>query len=378
MRPTRVATTHVLLAVFAVMAVFPNVLMWLTAFKDATELATNPYGLPAQWQFGNFVEAWRQGNFGVYVRSSVIVVVPVVVRSGFLSVLAGYAFGAFQFRGRNLLFALFLIGIMVPTEGVIIPLYYVMDDFGLLNTYWALILPLAINPFYLIIVKNFFQELPEELQEAARIDGCTEIGGFFRIVLPLSKPILATFSLFYAVAIWNDFMSPLLYISDTAKWTLQMFVRQVTVSSDMANTLGQLDPSYIPPEQGLKFAVIVAFARRTLRRRWGTCWNEDFPRRPTRGSSCGRGWCLLRRTSRSAQVAGRAPRRRPDHDPSGGRLRRRRHDPDPAGSLGRLEYAARDHHRTGEHDATPPTALDAPARLRHPARLPCFRRLRRR
>jgi putative aldouronate transport system permease protein len=142
-------------------------------------------------------------------------------------------------------------------SGGMIPTYLIVRDLGLLDTYWALILPLAINPFYLIIVKNFFQELPDELQEAAQIDGCTEVGVFWRIVLPLSKPILATMALFYAVGIWNDFMSPLLYITDPNKWTLQMFVRQVTISTDMANTMGNLDPNYVPPEQGIKFAVIV-------------------------------------------------------------------------------------------------------------------------
>ncbi|NDL60752.1 carbohydrate ABC transporter permease [Phytoactinopolyspora mesophila] len=157
--------------------------------------------------------------------------------------------------GRNIMLNL-VIFTMVFSGGMI-PTYLIVRELGMLNTYWALILPLAINPFYLIIVKNFFQELPEELQEAGRIDGCSEIGVFWRIVLPLSKPIIATFALFYSVAIWNDFMSPLLYIDDTSKWTLQMFVRQVTVSADMANTMGQLDPNYIPPEQGLKFAVIV-------------------------------------------------------------------------------------------------------------------------
>jgi putative aldouronate transport system permease protein len=157
--------------------------------------------------------------------------------------------------GRNILIGL-VVFTMVFSAGLI-PTYLIVRELQLLDTYWALILPLAINPFYLIIVKNFFQELPEELQEAAQIDGCTELGVFWRIVLPLSKPILATMGLFYAVAIWNDFMSPLLYIDDSSKWTLQMFVRQVTVSSDMANTLGQIDPNYVPPEQGLKFAVIV-------------------------------------------------------------------------------------------------------------------------
>lgn len=157
--------------------------------------------------------------------------------------------------GRNAVLSL-VIFTMVFTGGLI-PTYLIVRELGLLDTYWALVLPLAINPFYLIIVKNFFQELPEELQEAAQIDGCTEVGVFWRIVLPLSKPIMATMALFYAVGIWNDFMSPLLYIDDSHKWTLQMFVRQMTISSDMANTLGQLDPNYTPPEQSLKFAVIV-------------------------------------------------------------------------------------------------------------------------
>jgi putative aldouronate transport system permease protein len=157
--------------------------------------------------------------------------------------------------GRNLVLSLVVFTMVFG--GGMIPTYLIVRDLGLLDTYWALILPMAINPFYLVIVKNFFQELPDELQDAARIDGCSELGVFWRVVLPLSKPILATMALFYAVAIWNDFMSPLLYLDDPSKWTLQMFVRQVTISSDPANTLGQLDPNYVPPEQGLKFSVIV-------------------------------------------------------------------------------------------------------------------------
>jgi putative aldouronate transport system permease protein len=137
-----------------------------------------------------------------------------------------------------------------------IPTFLLVKDLGLLNTYWALILPAAINPFSLIIIKNFFQELPDELEESAKMDGATEIGILWRILLPLSKPVLATFALFYAVGIWNDFMSPLLYLSDNNMWTLQMYLRQVTAASDLLGT-GNVDPSYIPPEQGIKFAVIV-------------------------------------------------------------------------------------------------------------------------
>jgi putative aldouronate transport system permease protein len=154
------------------------------------------------------------------------------------------------------LFLNIVIFTLVFTGGMI-PTYLVVRDLGLIDSYWALILPLAINPFYLVIVKSFFQELPEALEEAARIDGCNELGVFWRIVLPLSKPIIATFSLFYATAIWNDSMSPLLYINDEKKWTLQLLVRQLTApNADTENVLS-VQPSALFPQQGVKFAVIV-------------------------------------------------------------------------------------------------------------------------
>jgi len=157
-------------------------------------------------------------------------------------------------RGRNVILSLVVFAMVF--SGGMIPTFLLVKDLGLLNSYWALILPAAINPFSLIIIKNFFQELPAELEESAKMDGATEIGILWRILLPLSKPVLATFALFYAVGIWNDFMSPLLYLSDNSKWTLQMYLRQVTAASDLLGT-GNVDPNYIPPEQGIKFAVIV-------------------------------------------------------------------------------------------------------------------------
>jgi putative aldouronate transport system permease protein len=146
---------------------------------------------------------------------------------------------------------------MVFSAGMI-PTFLIVKELGLLNTYWALILPAAINPFSLIIIKNFFQELPVELEESARIDGASELRILWDIVLPLSKPVLATFGLFYAVAIWNDYMSPLLYLTDQGMWTLQMVLRQVTAAS--ALTADQIDSSVPPPSQGIKFAVVVVAA----------------------------------------------------------------------------------------------------------------------
>ena len=143
---------------------------------------------------------------------------------------------------------------MVFSAGMI-PTFLMVKSLGLLDTYWALILPAAVNPFNLIIIKNFFQELPIELEESAKIDGASEMRILRSILLPLSKPVLATFALFYAVGIWNDFMSPLLYLNNSSMWTLQMFLRQVTVATSAAVT--SADPTYIAPAMGMKYAVVV-------------------------------------------------------------------------------------------------------------------------
>lgn len=224
MRTSRgfVVSQQVLLTVFLVIAVVPIVLMWLTALKTSTELATNPFGLPREWRFDNFVETWRQGDFGVYLRSSVIVVVPVVACSLVLSVLAGYAFGRFRFRGQGLLFAVFLVGIMIPTEGLIIPLYYVMDGLGLLNSYWALILPQIglSTSFGAFWMRAFFRDVPGELVDAAAVDGAGPLTTLWRVLLPLARPALATLSLLLFLWTWNEFLLALVLVQDESVRTL--------------------------------------------------------------------------------------------------------------------------------------------------------------
>jgi putative aldouronate transport system permease protein len=245
-----------LLLALAVVTVLPFLYVVAGSFAGESELSERSFFL---WPHKVVTGAYRYiFATDTFLRSLIVTVCVTAVGMAVqvaLTFTMAYPLSRRRLPGRRI--ALSLVVFTLVFTGGLIPTYLIVRDLGLLDSYWSLILPLAINPFYLIIVKNFFQELPEELQEAAAIDGCTELGVFRRIVLPLSKPILATMALFYAVGIWNDFMSPLLYISDSHKWTLQMFVRQVTVSSDMANTMGQLDPNYLPPAQGLKFTVIV-------------------------------------------------------------------------------------------------------------------------
>ncbi len=242
----------IILVGLALLTLVPFIYVLAGSFAQESEIVNRGFFLwPEKPYLGAYEFIFSTNTF---VRSLLVTIgvtaVGTLVQVG-MTFLMAYPLSRRNLPGRNVLLNLVIFTMVFG--GGMIPTFLVVKQLGLLDSYWALILPLAISPFYLIIVKNFFQELPEELQEAARIDGCTEIGVFARIILPLSKPILATFSLFYAVGIWNDYMSPLLYISDTSKWTLQMFVRQVTVSAD---ALGNLDPNYVPPEQGLKFAII--------------------------------------------------------------------------------------------------------------------------
>lgn len=140
-------------------------------------------------------------------------------------------------RGRS--FILFLVLFSMLFSGGMIPTYILVKSVGLLNSVWSLILPGAISAFNLIILKNFFQNIPEELEEAARIDGCKNFGVLFKIVLPLSMPALATFTLFYAVGNWNQFFNAVLYITKPSLWTVQVFLRQMIFQGSTQDLIGQ-------------------------------------------------------------------------------------------------------------------------------------------
>jgi putative aldouronate transport system permease protein len=246
----------VVLLGLAAITVLPLLYVLAGSFASEAEIDSRPFFL---WP-KEFVTDAYDYMFGtdVFVRA-LFTTIGVTAVGAFvqvaLTLTMAYPLAKRYLPGRAL--ALNLVIFTLVFSGGMIPTYLVVRDLGLLNSYWALILPLAINPFYLVIVKTFFQELPEALEEAARIDGCNELGVFWRIVLPLSKPIIATFSLFYATAIWNDYMSPLLYINDERKWTLQVLVRQLTAPNADAENVLNVQPTALFPQQGLKFAVIV-------------------------------------------------------------------------------------------------------------------------
>ncbi|MBQ4897729.1 carbohydrate ABC transporter permease [Paenibacillus sp. Marseille-P2973] len=171
-----------------------------------------------------------------------------------LTALMAYGLSRSYLYGRNSIN--FIVVFSMLFSGGMIPTFLVVKGVHLIDSYWSMIIPTAINAFNLIIMRNFFQSLPDALEESAKIDGCTDFGVFFKIMLPLSLPSIATISLFYGVAYWNTYMSAILYINDSLKWPIQVLLRQIViVSSGMQGDNSSVD--IIPPAQTIKMAVIV-------------------------------------------------------------------------------------------------------------------------
>ena len=166
-----------------------------------------------------------------------------------------YALAETSLPGRKLLLNLIIFTMLFG--GGMIPTYFVVRSTGLMNTLWSVILPGLVNPFNLIVMKNFFQGIPADIRESARIDGCHELILLFRIILPLATASLATFGLFYAVGQWNTYMSALLYIPDSSKWPIQPLLRQIVYVSSSIGNEDAVDSEIALLASSIKMAVII-------------------------------------------------------------------------------------------------------------------------
>jgi len=205
---------YALLIAFTIFALFPLIWMWVAALRNSGEVYATPFSLPNRLDFGNIAKAWTVGRFGQYFLNSIIITVPTVVGVVILSALAGYGIARFRFPIRKAGFYVLLLGLMVPFQSIMIPLYYQLRDMGLLGTYWAFILPATALglPFGTFLMQSFFAGLPNELAEAARIDGCNEFEVFARVMVPLAWPAISSLTVFQFVWSWNAFLMPLLYL----------------------------------------------------------------------------------------------------------------------------------------------------------------------
>jgi alpha-1,4-digalacturonate transport system permease protein len=193
----------------------------LSSFKDATELGARPPKIfPTEWAFSNYTEAFQMYNYMRYFTNSVIVTSVATILTLIINSMAAYAFAKYNFRGRDGLFVMTLAMIMIPLQVILIPIYLVVSSLGLVNTYWGMIIPAAATPTGVFIIRQYMLTIPDELIEAARIDGAGEFRIFARIVLPLCRPALAVVAIFSILWRWNDFLWPLLIAQKEELYTL--------------------------------------------------------------------------------------------------------------------------------------------------------------
>ena len=208
------ALTYGMLGVFSLIALLPIVGIFFTALQRPGSLAG--FAHIDGFHLHNFVSAWDQGHFSSYLKSSAIVAVSVVGSASVFSILAGYAFGMMRFRGSQALFYVILLGLMVPLEATIVPLYYDLRDLSLTDTYWALIFPqvglsVAFGTFWM---RAFFRSVPRSLVEAARLDGASSWSALWRVVLPLGRPAVLTMMVLVFMWTWNEFLLALVMVSE--------------------------------------------------------------------------------------------------------------------------------------------------------------------
>lgn len=199
-------------------------------------LSTSIHLWPSEWSFDGYSYMLKEITLWTsYVNSLFVTVIGTLINM-IITTMAAYVLSKKDLKGQRPI--MFLAVFTMMFSGGIIPTYIVVKDLHLMNSLWSMIIPSAINTYNLIILRNFFMELPLELEEAAMLDGCTEVGVLFRIMLPISKPALTTVALFYAVDHWNDFFSAIMYINSKEAWPLQLFLRSMLFQSDAAYSSG--------------------------------------------------------------------------------------------------------------------------------------------
>ncbi len=212
---------YVLLISVALLIAYPFIWMVVTAFKPEADIRSFPPTLfTDNYTLDNFKNIWERIPFLAYYKNTIIFAGSVTIISLFFDSMAGYAFARLHFKGRNALFALVLVTQMIPFQVIMVPLYSQLFHMNLLNSYIGLILPRATNAFGIFMMRQFFVGLPVGLEEAARIDGCTEFEIYWKIMLPLCKPAITTLAIFHFMYNWNDLLYPLILATRSDMKTL--------------------------------------------------------------------------------------------------------------------------------------------------------------
>ncbi|MFC7494031.1 MULTISPECIES: carbohydrate ABC transporter permease [unclassified Nocardioides] len=204
------SVSHVVLAFWSLLVLAPLLWALMSSFKTSSEIFASPFGLPANWNFDNYVSAWTTVGIGRWFLNTVIVVGCALVIVMILGSMCAYVLARYSFRGSRLVYYLMLAGLTFPIFMAIVPLFFVLRNIGLLNTLPGLIVTYVAFalPFTVFFMYPFFKALPDEIAEAAEIDGAGEWQKFFRVMLPMAKPGIASVAIFNFLGLWNQFLLP--------------------------------------------------------------------------------------------------------------------------------------------------------------------------
>jgi multiple sugar transport system permease protein len=221
-RTLKLAVFYSVLVIAAIVFVLPYVLTAFASLKPLNEIFSEPaWHLPSTFDVHNYARALFHTGFLRALGNTVLVTGALTVGQVFFGVTAAYAFSRMQFPGRDKLFWVYLMTLMVPNAVTLVPLYTIMRYAHLLNTYWAVFLPYSLGvPYSIFLMRQFFRSIPQELVDAAKMDGCSEIGVLRRVIIPLSRPVIATATIIAVVFGWNNFLWPLIVTNSANKQVL--------------------------------------------------------------------------------------------------------------------------------------------------------------
>lgn len=249
----------VLLMLFSLAAILPILYVVGASFGTQEEMLQKDFFLfPTRFSLDAYRYIFSTNTIARSMLVTVYITVVGTIINMVFTVLMAYPLSHTHLMGRKTI--LFLVTFTMMFNPGIIPAYLVVRALGMLNTWWALLIPNAIGAFYLIIMKNFFSQLPVELKESAKIDGANDMHILWRIIIPISLPSIATFSLFYAVINWNSFMNPLLYMNNPDRWPIQVLLRQIVLMSSGGVGDSEVALVAVAPQTVQMAVVVVATA----------------------------------------------------------------------------------------------------------------------
>lgn len=234
--------SQLLLGIWALMVIFPFVWMLVSSIKSNAEIQTSPWDIPASINWGNFERAWTEARIGRFFVNTLLVLAGSLTGTLLVSAMAAYVLARFVFPGRQILFYAFIAGLMFPVFLALVPLFFLVDDLGMVGTYHGLILVyIAYSlPFTIFFLTGFFKSLPSEVAEAAIVDGASHFQVFFQIMLPMAKPGLIAMGIFNFLGQWNQFLLPLVLMPDENRYMLSQGLAFLAIQQGYQNDYGAL------------------------------------------------------------------------------------------------------------------------------------------